>query len=91
MKSLLRVLLYLRPHRTLAIATLLCAACTTMMELVPPWIIKIIIDDVIQNQQASLLPWAIVCLVGAYMLKSLFASLRIRLHNHLEQTVVHDL
>lgn len=62
-----------------------------MMELVPPWIIKIIIDDVIQNQQASLLPWAIVCLVGAYMLKSLFASLRIRLHNHLEQTVVHDL
>ncbi|HSA87989.1 MAG TPA: ABC transporter ATP-binding protein [Nitrospira sp.] len=91
MKSLLRVLLYLRPHRALAIATLLCAACATAMELVPPWVIKIIIDDVIQAEQASLLPWAIGLLVGAHVLKNVFASLRIRLNNQLEQTVVHDL
>lgn len=61
------------------------------MELVPPWVIKIIIDDVIQAKQASLLPWAIGLLVGAYLLKNVFASLRIRLNNQLEQTVVHDL
>lgn len=61
------------------------------MELVPPWVIKIIIDDVIQAKQASLLPWAIGLLVGAYVFKNLFASLRIRLNNQLEQTVVHDL
>ncbi|UVT19895.1 MAG: ABC transporter ATP-binding protein [Nitrospira sp.] len=91
MKSLFRVLLYLRPHRTLAIATLVCAGCATAMELVPPWVIKIIIDDVIQAKQASLLPWAIGLLVGAYVFKNLFASLRIRLNNQLEQTVVHDL
>jgi ABC-type multidrug transport system fused ATPase/permease subunit len=90
-KSLLRVLLYLRPHRALAIATLVSAACATAMELVPPWVIKIIIDDVIQAKQASLLPWAIGLLVGAHMLKNVFASLRIRLNNQLEQTVVHDL
>lgn len=91
MKALLRVLQYLRPHRALAIATLICAACATAMELVPPWVIKIIIDDVIQAKQASLLPWVIGLLVGAYVLKNLFASLRIRLNNQLEQTVVHDL
>lgn len=61
------------------------------MELVPPWVIKIVIDDVIQAKQASLLPGAIGLLVGAYLLKNLFASLRIRLNNQLEQTVVHDL
>jgi ATP-binding cassette subfamily B protein/subfamily B ATP-binding cassette protein MsbA len=61
------------------------------MELVPPWVIKIIIDDVIQAEQASLLPWAIGLLVGAHVLKNVFASLRIRLNNQLEQTVVHDL
>jgi len=61
------------------------------MELVPPWVIKIIIDDVIQAKQASLLPWAIGLLVGAHVFKNLFASLRIRLNNQLEQTVVHDL
>ncbi|MDF0665588.1 MAG: ABC transporter ATP-binding protein [Nitrospira sp.] len=91
MKALLRVLQYLRPHRALAIATLVCAAGATAMELVPPWVIKIIIDDVIQAKQASLLPWAIGLLVSAYVLKNLFASLRIRLNNQLEQTVVHDL
>ncbi|MBK9949400.1 MAG: ABC transporter ATP-binding protein [Nitrospira sp.] len=91
MKVLLRVLQYLRPHRTLAVLTLLCAAGSTAMELVPPWVIKVIIDDVIQAKQASLLPGVIGLLVGAYLLKNLFASLRIRLNNQLEQTVVHDL
>ena len=61
------------------------------MELVPPWVIKIIIDDVIQAKQTSLLPWVIGLLVGAHVLKNVFASLRIRLNNQLEQTVVHDL
>ncbi len=90
MKSLLRVLHYLRPHRGLALATLLCAACATAMELVPPWVIKIIIDDVIQAGQTALLPWIAGGLVAAYALKNVFASLRIRLNNRLEQTVVHD-
>jgi ABC-type multidrug transport system fused ATPase/permease subunit len=90
-KSLLRVLLYLRPHRALAIVTLVCAACATAMELVPPWVIKIIIDDVIQAKQVSWLPGAIGLLVGAHVFKNVFASLRIRLNNQLEQTVVHDL
>lgn len=61
------------------------------MELVPPWAIKIVIDDVIQAKQMALLPWALGLLVGAYVVKNLFVSLRIRLNNQLEQTVVHDL
>ena len=65
--------------------------CATAMELVPPWIIKVIIDDVIQAKQAGLLPWALAGLVAAYVLKNIFASLRIRLNNSLEQTVVHEL
>lgn len=61
------------------------------MELVPPWVIKLIIDDVIQARNLALLPWILGLLVGAYVLKNLFASFRIRLNNQLEQTVVHDL
>ncbi|MCP9463443.1 MAG: ABC transporter ATP-binding protein/permease [Nitrospira sp.] len=91
MKSLLRVLEYLWPQRWLAGMTLLCAVCATAMELVPPWAIKIVIDDVIQTHRMELLPSALALLVGAYLLKNLFASLRIRLNNRLEQTVVHDL
>ncbi|NJL16755.1 MAG: ABC transporter ATP-binding protein, partial [Nitrospira sp.] len=91
MKSLFRVLQYLRPHRCLAITTLICAGFATAMELVPPWVIKVIIDDVIQAKQVSWLPWVIGLLIGAHVLKNVFASLRIRLNNQLEQRVVHDL
>jgi ATP-binding cassette subfamily B protein/subfamily B ATP-binding cassette protein MsbA len=90
-KSLLRVLRYLRPYRGLAVVTLLCAGLVTALELVPPWLIKIVIDDVIQARRPDLLPWVIAGLLAAYALKNLFASLRIRLNNTLEQRVVHEL
>lgn len=64
---------------------------TTALELVPPWVIKIVIDDVIQARRLALLPWVILGLVVAYGLKNVFASLRIRFNNTLEQRVVHDL
>ena len=61
------------------------------MELLPPWLIKVVIDEVIQGKQMALLPWILGGLVASYSLKTTFASLRIRLNNRLEQTVVHDL
>jgi ABC-type multidrug transport system fused ATPase/permease subunit len=90
-KSLLRVLHYLHPYRRLALLTLLAAACATAMELFPPWLIKVVIDEVIQGKQMALLPWVLAGLTLSYGLKTIFASLRIRLNNRLEQTVVHDL
>ncbi len=75
----------------LAFSTLLCAGVTTGIDLVPPWLIKLVIDDVIQLQRLELLPLVLAGLVGAYGVKNVFASLRIRLNNTLEQRVVHDL
>ena len=91
MKSLLRILGYLRPHRPLVIATFICAALTTVFDLLPPWLIKVIIDDVIQAQQMSLLPWVLGGLVFALALKNVFNSLRIRFNNILEQRVIFHL
>jgi len=91
MKSLLRVLRYLRPYRLLALTTLACAGLTTALELVPPWLVKVTIDDVIQARQPELLPWVIAGLLSAYAIRNLFASLRIRFNNTLEQRVVYDL
>ena len=61
------------------------------MDLLPPWLIKIVIDDVIQAHRPELLGWAVAGLVGVYALRNSFASLRIRLNNTLEQRVVCDL
>ncbi|HJT20358.1 MAG TPA: ABC transporter ATP-binding protein [Nitrospira sp.] len=91
MKTLLRVLHYLRPYRVLVVGTFLFAGLTTGFELVPPWLIKVVIDDVVQAGKTYLLPWVFAGLVAAYLLRNLCGSIRIRLNNTLEQQVVHDL
>ena len=74
-------------------AALTFAAATTAaaIELLPPWLIKIIIDDVIGGSRAELLPWVIAGLLGAHIGKNVASSLRIRFNNTLEQRVIYDL
>ena len=91
MKSLLRILRYIRPYRSLALMTLACAGLTTVLELIPPWLTKVVIDEVIQGQRADLLPWIIGGLIVTYGMRNIFGSLRIRFNNTLEQKVVYDL
>ncbi len=71
--------------------TFFFAALTTGLELLPPWLIKIVIDDVLPGQNVELLTWILVGLTLAYGLKNLCNSLRIRFNNMLEQRVVHRL
>jgi ABC-type multidrug transport system fused ATPase/permease subunit len=89
MKSLLRVLRYIYPYQHLAVATLLAAILTTLMDLVPPWLIKVVIDDVIKAENISLLKWVIGAMAGAYLLKNLLNMARIRFNNTLEQRVIY--
>ncbi len=91
MKTLLRVLQYLRPYRLLVCGTFLSAGLTTAFELIPPWLIKVLIDDVIQAGRTELLGWVFLALGAAYLFRNLSASMRIRMNNGLEQQVVHDL
>ncbi len=88
MNVLFRLLGYLRPHRSLSLTTLLFAALATAFDLLPPWLVKVIIDDVIQADRVSLLPWVLGGLVLAYGFKNVANSLRIRCNNLLEQRVV---
>ena len=91
MKSLLRVLTYLKPYRRLVVLTFAFAALTTGLELLPPWLIKVVIDEVIPQKDLSLLSWVLGGLIVAYGFKNLCNSLRIRFNNTLEQQVVHRL
>jgi ATP-binding cassette subfamily B protein/subfamily B ATP-binding cassette protein MsbA len=90
-KTLLRVLHYLRPYRLLVFGTFLSAGLTTAFELAPPWLVKVLIDDVIQAGRTDLLTWVFVGLALAHLCRNLSASMRIRMNNSLEQQVVHDL
>ena len=75
----------------MVVGTFLFAGLATAFELIPPWLIKVIIDDVIQAGQTQLLVWVFLALCAAYVLRNVCGSIRIRLNNGLEQQVVHDL
>jgi ABC-type multidrug transport system fused ATPase/permease subunit len=90
-KSLLRVLAYLAPYRGLVCLTFFFAGVTTALELLPPWLIKVVIDEVIPAKNMDVLTWVLIGLLLAYGLKNLCNSLRIRFNNTLEQRVVHRL
>ncbi len=75
----------------LAAVTFLCAGLATALELVPPYLIKIIIDDVIQSKRPEILSWVLGALLASYILRNLVSSMRVRFNNLLEQKAVHAL
>lgn len=85
------MLTYITPYRGLAALTFAAAALASAIELLPPWLMKIIIDDVIGGRRPELLPWVIAGLLGASIGKNVAVSFRIRLNNTLEQRVIYDL
>jgi ATP-binding cassette, subfamily B, bacterial len=91
MRSLFRVIRYIKPYRRLAYLTLACAALTTSLEMVPPWLLKRVIDDVIRAGNLPLLKWVIAGLILAYLGRNLLNSARIRFNNTLEQRVIYDM
>lgn len=75
----------------LAVVTFVCAGLATALELVPPYLVKIVIDDVIQSKRPEMLPGVLGALLGSYVLRNLMSSMRVRFNNLLEQKAVHAL
>ena len=75
----------------LAVVTFVCAGLATALELVPPYLVKIVIDDVIQAKRPEMLIWVLSALLGSYVLRNLMSSMRVRFNNLLEQKAVHML
>ncbi len=86
-----RVATYLRPYPGLAAGMFGCALISLGGSFTYPQLTKLLVDDVIGNRRADLLPWAGLGLLGAFLVRDVFNSLRIRLNNILEQNVILDL
>ena len=91
MKSLLRVLNYLKPYKKAVTLTLVFAILTTLLDLIPPWIIKIIIDRLIEDNGTPMIYWAVVGIVGVYCARNFLNYQRIMFNNRVEQHVVFDM
>jgi ABC-type multidrug transport system fused ATPase/permease subunit len=98
MKSLLRVLSYLKPYSKQVTLTLFFAILTTLLDLVPPWLIKIIVDQLVAGQsamsqgaQVTWIYWAVGGLLVAYFGRNFANYRRIVVNNKVEQKVVFDM
>ena len=87
-----RVWVYLLPYKGLALATVGCAVLSLACALTYPKLTEYIIDGIIEKDGGiQRLKWAVLAMAGAFLLRDLFNSLRIRINNHFEQNVIFDM
>ncbi len=91
MKSLLRVLGYLKPYKKFVALTLGFAILTTLLDLVPPWLIKMIVDRLVEQVEDVWVYAFVLALVVAYFGRNYCNYKRILVNNRLEQKVVFDI
>ena len=91
MKSLARVLSYLEPYRKGVATTLLLAIATTLLDLIPPWLIKVIVDSLVDGKESLWIYGPIVALAVIYLTRNFTNHRRIMINNKVEQNVVFDL
>ena len=91
MKSLLRVLGYLKPYKKFVVLTLGFAILTTLLDLVPPWLIKVIVDRLVEQVEDFWVYAFVLALVLAYFGRNYSNYKRILINNQLEQKVVFDI
>jgi ATP-binding cassette subfamily B protein/subfamily B ATP-binding cassette protein MsbA len=91
LKTIWRVLSYLKRYPGMAAAQILCASAGALMIVVFPSVTSEIIDKVVPAKDWPRLQWLCVIAVAAYAIIHLFNSWRIRLNNTFEQKVIYDL
>jgi ATP-binding cassette, subfamily B, bacterial len=86
-----RVAHYLRPYKSMAAGTMLCAIFSLAFSFAYPQLTQFVIDRVIGDHRPDLLAPSMLALLGAFLLRDLFNSLRIRINNTFEQNVIFDM
>jgi len=86
-----RVARYLRPYPWMAAGTIGCALLSLACSFAYPQLTQYVIDEVIGQRRADQLTWLMLALIGAFLLRDLFNSVRIRINNTFEQNVIYDM
>jgi ABC-type multidrug transport system fused ATPase/permease subunit len=86
-----RVWPYLKPYKGMAAATIACALLSLGFSLTYPKLTQFVIDDIIRHHRPELLTPMMLGLLGAFLLRDLFNSLRILINNSFEQKVIYDM
>lgn len=87
----IRLLSYLYPYRRWAVTGLALTLVMTGLQLLPPFLTKVLVDDVFMRGNADML-WVIVgCLIGSYILRFFTSAFRTYIMRWLGGRVLRDL
>ncbi len=67
---------YIKPHMKMLIISIILSVITTAMALVPPYITKMMVDDIIPSKNMRYLIFTIIALLGVYILQYSLGALR---------------
>jgi ATP-binding cassette subfamily B protein len=90
MRSIFRVLRYIRRYPLMAAGTVGFAALGTLMVIVFPTVTERVIDDGIRGNKPELIMPLVFLAIGAFVVQSVSDGLRIVLNNTFEQKVIFD-
>ena len=89
--SYIRLLGYCRPYKTRLAAALTCMILSALFGIIPPWLIKNIVDDVLINKDYTILNLLSFGIVVLYILKAVFGYGHMYLMTWVGQKVVIDI
>ena len=89
--SYIRLLCYCKPYKVRLAVALLCMIMSALFGIIPPWLIKNIVDDVLIKKQVGMLNLLAVGLVALYILKAVFAYCHMYLMTWVGQKIIIDI
>ncbi|SDX78438.1 ABC transporter ATP-binding protein [Paenibacillus sp. CF384] len=91
MKNLVRLLRYLRPSTSWVVISLVMMVLGTAIDLIAPWMLKLIFDEGIANSDVKLILALILGLAGIQVVKSVAMFIQGRAQELVGQNVVYTL
>ena len=89
--SYLRLLKYCVPYKKRLITALACMVLSAVFGIIPPWLIKNVVDDVLIEKRMSMLNILACGVVVLYILKAVFGYVHMYLMTWVGQKVVIDI
>ncbi len=90
-EKMVRILSYLRPYWWMEVSVFVCMGISVALSLVDPLVIKILIDNVIVEQNVGLLHVVMIALLGIYIIRGLFNVITAYLFNFVGQRILFDI
>lgn len=89
--SYLRLLKYCVPYKQRLVTALVCMVLSAVFGIIPPWLIKNVVDDVLIEKRMYMLNILAVGVVVLYILKAVFGYVHMYLMTWVGQKVVIDI